>query len=120
MYHPPTFSTTHSRAGSQASLLPRTKPHSSSSAIKRLFHRIRLRLPSPPRPKVPTIKINWSPTFILLWRLTGTAWGTRRVEDPRVLRAQRRGAWKIAGVLMLGVGVGTGVVMGVPGIRVGR
>lgn len=44
------------------------------------------------------------------------AFGTRPVEDERVLKAQRKAAWRIAGVLMGMVAVVTVVVMVVPGI----
>ncbi|ODN75307.1 hypothetical protein L202_06489 [Cryptococcus amylolentus CBS 6039] len=39
--------------------------------------------------------------WVLLWRLTGTAWGVKKVEDPFLRKYQRREAWKIAGQLVL-------------------
>ncbi|WVQ76733.1 hypothetical protein IAR50_006407 [Cryptococcus sp. DSM 104548] len=43
--------------------------------------------------------------WVLLWRLTGTAWGVKKVEDPFLQRYQRREAWKIAGQLALALSV---------------
>ncbi|WVQ83867.1 hypothetical protein IAT38_006011 [Cryptococcus sp. DSM 104549] len=48
--------------------------------------------------------------WIMLWRLTGTAWGVEKVQDPILRRYQRKEAWKIAGWLVgvlavLGVGL---------------
>ena len=39
--------------------------------------------------------------WVKLWRLTGTAWDVRKVEDPILRRYQRKAAWRIAAVLTI-------------------
>ncbi|KAK4684552.1 hypothetical protein P7C73_g5622, partial [Tremellales sp. Uapishka_1] len=58
--------------------------------------------------------------FILLWRLTGTAWGVEKVQDPVLRRYQRGRAVKIVGWLILSLGIVSVVLWFLPYIPLAR